>query len=98
MHIEFKYPAESREYTFDFAPQKELRAGDTIASITSVAATTGDGLLTIGTPAIEAKTVKVRISVGTAGQDYILLCTVVMASSSVLVVEGLLKVRNTLNA
>ena len=98
MHLEFKYPDESREYTFDFAPQKEIRAGDTIATVDSVTATTGDGELTIGTPASTDKTVVVRISEGTAGQDYILLATVTTAAANVLVVEGLLKVRSTLNA
>lgn len=68
-----KQPWEDRLYDIPF--DQELRAGDTISTVTSVTqanqgkvAASGD--LSIGTGATDGSAVQVRISAGTVGEHY----------------------------
>ncbi len=90
-----KYPTESRAYDFNFAAQTEIAAGDTIASVTSVAATrtSGGGTLTVGSPSASGPRVQVTLSGGSAGDDYTVVCTVLTTAGKVLVGCGRLEVR-----
>lgn len=59
--------------TFDFSQEAECAAGATVASavVTQVG---GDGLLTVGAPALSGAFVQVELTGGTTGAAYLLKC------------------------
>jgi hypothetical protein len=88
-HTLEKYTGESRLYNFDFSDEAEVVAGGTISAPVVTASGTG---LTIGTPTFAAAIVQVRLSSGTPGTDYTMVCTVAVTGGNTLVREGILRV------
>lgn len=84
-----KQPDESRTYAFDFS--NLLESGETLLSGATIAAeTTG---LTIGSPAISGKLVKVVIADGANGSDYVVQCSVTTSLGNILAIDGRMQVR-----
>lgn len=71
-----KGTAEQKDYSIDFTP--ELETGETISSI-SVSATSG---ITVDTSSESSGIVTIWPSGGTAGEEYIITCTVETSEGS----------------
>lgn len=98
-----KQPAESRLYNFDFtAKLAEAGASVTVASAAAASAlvsTISQGVangaaLTVGSPALSSPNVQVRLSGGTAGENYRVLCRVNDSAGNTLEIDGFLKVED----
>jgi hypothetical protein len=87
-----KRAQEQRLYVADFENFPEIAAGDTVASITSIAAAPAG--LTLGTQAFTASTATVVISGGTAFVDYLVTFVVRTTAGSTLELVGRLSVEN----
>lgn len=96
LHILDKTVAES--ILFDCNLSKRMRTADTIASVSSVVATkrslvTGSSELTVETTASSGTTAQVRLSGGTAGEEYIIVFTVLTTAGDTVTGSGLLQVQ-----
>lgn len=90
-----KRVAESRVYTFNFAPK--MAASETITAVvalTSVPTTTGPAALVLGSSVIASQQVQARISGGTNGGKYFQVCKVTTDAGNTLQCEGYLLVRD----
>jgi hypothetical protein len=92
-----KHPEETRLYAFDFAQQREITAGQTLASALALSSTRleGSGSLTIGTPAINGTRLEFTIAGGALGDRYEILCTVTTSAAATLAGAGRLKIERS---
>ena len=96
LHILDKTVAES--ILFDCNLSKRMRTADTIASISSVVATrralvVGSSELTVGDKAFSGTIAQVRLSGGTAGEEYIIVFTVLTTAGDTITGSGILQVQ-----
>lgn len=89
-----KFPEEVRKFAFDFAKQKEIAGGATLASPVTVTQRRlrGTGTLTLGAAAIVGKTVEFTISGGAAGDRFELKCVVNTSAAHTLAACGVLSI------
>ena len=94
-----KQPAESRLYDFDFS--ELLEGGAALVDTGTLSVTqanqgnvAGSAAVVIGTPTVSSPIVQVRVSGGTADEDYKLTALCSDDLDNILEVEGLMKVRD----
>ena len=89
-----KTVAEKRTYEFEFAVQDEIRAGDTIASVSDLTAAlrSGSGSLTLGTASISGSKVRFTAEGGVAGDVFDLNCLATTTAGVKLSAAGVLNV------
>jgi hypothetical protein len=85
-----KKAGEVETFAFEFKQRAELVAGDTLTGTPTVSATPSG--LTLGSPFLSGSQVRVTISGGTSGTQYLVTCTVVTAGGSTLQSVGPLNV------
>jgi hypothetical protein len=83
----YKRAAWSRLMVFEFEKFAELVAGQTLSAPTVTVTPSGP---TIGSPAVSGSQIQVRVSGGTAGVTYSLLCTATTSGSSTIDQTGIL--------
>lgn len=90
-----KLPAESILFNMDFA--KRMSTGETITTVDSHISTSsgrvdGSANVTLGTPTLSNNVVQLRISDGTADEQYVITITVTTSLSNVRIGKGLLRI------
>ncbi len=88
--VNIKRPAEVRTGSLDFKNFPEIVAGDTLSTVTSVAATPAG--LTLGSGSISGTQVQTLMSSGTDGVLYTITATAVTTGGKTLVAVGQLAV------
>ena len=88
-----KDPASIEIFFFDFTAA--LAEGDSVASLTSIVADQGDGLLTLTAPNFTGNVARVTASGGTLATSYRLVAKVLTAQAETLVLHGSLAIRST---
>lgn len=86
-----KQPGETLTFDFDFS--NLLSSGETLTGTPAVTVQSGSGL-SLGTPTIEGRTVKVAVGDGVNGSDYIVQCSVATSLGNVRQMDGRLQVRD----
>jgi len=96
--ILYKFPAEVREYAFEFADQKEIaELGQTLTGTPVIDATllSGTNTLSVGTPAISGTKVIVTLSAGTLDARHKLICRVDTSGGATIAAKGELRIKET---
>jgi len=85
-----KQPGETLTFSFDFAAL--LDSGETLSGSAAVTVQSGSGL-SLGSPTIAGKLVKVAVGDGVDGRDYVLQCSAATSLGNVRQMDGRLQVR-----
>lgn len=74
----YKRPVEVRQYSFDFSPQPEIDAGETLSAPATIEIERihGTGTLTAASPTVSSPYVHVQLSGGVDGDRFRIKCTV----------------------
>lgn len=93
----YKYPEETRTYSFDFSNQVEIAGGETLSDGTATVTyiSTGDVGLTIGDATVSGTTVLAEISGGVLGTTYVVVAVVDTSGGSTIAAAGKLKIDRT---
>jgi len=87
-----KQPGETLTFDFDFS--NLLSSGETLTGGPAVTVQVGTGELSLGTPPIVGKTVKVAVGDGVDDHDYVLQCSAATSLGNVRQMDGRLQVRD----
>lgn len=85
-----KLPGELSTYAFEFNPQAELVAGETLTGTPTVSITPSGP--TLGSPTISGSQVRFTISGGTSNTVHTVLCTVTTSGGATLQSSGKLEI------
>lgn len=96
-NVLIKYPAEVRQYTFDFSEQVEIAAGDTLAGTATIVIEmiTGDAAVSLVSSSVSIATPYVHtiLSGGVEGERYRVECQVTTTAGRTLGAVGILKIK-----